>query len=163
MPWPSTLSATLKCWMSSRLLIVAGEAFEEKNDGFSRMGQLLTPPMGPVSGWRATSVREWLANASASSGLHIPLIWAHQIFYLWGYLKDSVYKDNPRSIYELKQAITTTSPVMFKYVLSTEVDIWSTWSAECQAKVQQDTVLIFGIPVSHAKCSTYSWSLSNSE
>ena len=28
-------------------------------------------------------------------------------FYLWGFLKDTVYKNHPRAIAELKQAITS--------------------------------------------------------
>ncbi|KAK7101965.1 hypothetical protein V1264_020263 [Littorina saxatilis] len=29
-------------------------------------------------------------------------------FYLWGFLKDNVYRNNPQTITELKRAITTT-------------------------------------------------------
>ena len=78
----------------------------ETYNGSSRMGHLPTQLILLLTGW-ITSFRTGSSAENASrNGPPIPRILTPPDFYLWGFLKDNVYRNNPQTIPELKEAIT---------------------------------------------------------
>jgi len=64
------------------------------------------------TGWRQTLVNKFEVISLKTNFIWVP--YSPNLnpldFFLWGHLKDVVYRDKPLSIQELKESITTTHP-----------------------------------------------------
>ena len=52
----------------------------------------------------ANLLEKWFQGLATLNGLQGPQIFRLWIFFIWGYLKDKVYRDNLKSVTELKEA-----------------------------------------------------------
>ena len=103
--WQSTPSDMSRCLASSGQHLVDGEGSSGSFSGSSRM--VPPPHLKQIIGmataafpWPTDQPQVWPAMVAAFTGLEPP------DFYLWGYLKDRVYGNNPQTIPDVKAAIT---------------------------------------------------------
>jgi len=91
---------------------------------------------------------------------HIFLLLSYKIspdFYLWGYLKDNVYKNNSQTIPELKREITAKIKLVecvlvidiFRCASNTVGHIWSIFWKGCKTKTAWPLDLKLGGQVVH--------------
>ena len=103
--WQSTPSDMPRCLANSGQHLVDGEGSSESSSGSSKT---LPPPhlkriIGMATAtfpWPTDQLQVWPAVVAAFTGLEPP------DFYMWGYLNDRVYGNNPQTIPDLKVAIT---------------------------------------------------------
>ena len=72
---------------------------------FQQDGATPTPQTIHWHGYSSVSLTDWSAAGVTRSGRRIHRTWTPLIFYLWGYLKNRVYGNNPQTILDLKAAI----------------------------------------------------------
>ena len=106
--WQSTPRDMSRCLASSGQHLVDGEGSSGSSSGSSRMMRCWLPPPTPQTnhwhGYSSVSLTDWSAAVVAAfTGLEPP----H--FYMWGYLKDRVYGNNPQTIPDLKAEITAAT------------------------------------------------------
>ena len=103
--WQSTLCDMSRCLANSGQHLVDGEGSSGSSSGSSRM--VPRPHLKRIIGMATAAFprptdqpQVWPAVVAAFTGLEPP------DFYMWGYLKDRVYGENPQTIPDLKAAIT---------------------------------------------------------
>ena len=102
----STPSNMSRCLVSFGQHLVNREWSSGSSSGSSRIVPPPTPQTNHWHGYSSVSPTKWSAAGVTRSGRSIHRTWTLSDFYMWGYLKDRVYGNNPQTIPDLKAAIT---------------------------------------------------------
>lgn len=92
-------------WRTNSFQLCADEAFILLILVFNKTELPRTRQETFWNGYRKHLVIDWFRSGRTGFGHHIPLIKAHWIFFLWGYLNDKVYDPKLTSLENLKIAV----------------------------------------------------------
>ena len=80
-----------------------------------------------------------------------------QDFYLWGYLKDRVYGNNPQTIHDLKAAITTAITAIPREECGRVIENFARWVQMCLQRRGAQLEHIFWAPVKQRVFVAQTW------
>ena len=129
--WQSTPSDMSRCLASSGQHLVDGKRLSGSSSGSSKMVPPPTPQKNHWHGYSSVFLTDWSAAGVTRSGRRIHRTWTPPDFYLWGYLKDRVYANNPQSIPDLKAAIAAAIRAITREECGRVIENFARWIQVC--------------------------------
>jgi len=121
----------------------------------------MVPPHTPQTNhwhvYSSVSLTDWSAAGVTRSGRRIHWTWTPPDFYLWGYLKDRVYGNDPQTILDLKAAITAAIRAIPREECRRVIKNFARWIQMCLQHREAHLEHIFWAPVKQRVFVVQTW------